>query len=282
MNQTRAKGKRDRLIRSGARVVFVLLEILLCALACPSAVGQQNAKNVLVLFSAKNDEWNKEFLSLVDATIRARVPGPITIYDESLTWELDKSGRDFYLESEAETFRRTYARVHLDLLIVVAPDAVQLAKRYRNKLFPGVPILFTGVGTREPEAQPEPGITGLATPVALGETIDLALRLHPDTQTMAVISGPDEFWIGVAHSELQRYRNKVREIDFAELPSRDLLARVVALPPHTVVLFQLAPDLNRPELGGWELLAAVAKRWPTYSAWPTLCVNHGCVGGVWP
>ncbi len=70
-------------------------------------------------------------------------------------------------------------------------------------------------------------------------------------------------------------------VDIVGPPSGQLLERVTALPPHTVVLFQLAPDSSRPAFGALDLLTAVAQRLPTYSAWPSLCLNYGCVGGAY-
>ncbi len=116
------------------------------------------------------------------------------------------------------------------------------------------------------------------------ETIDLALRLHPDTQAVAVISkasGPDNDWFQAEHSELLRHRDKVTEIDLLGPASPELLQRVAELPPHTVVLFQLYPeDANQPAFGAMDVLAAVAERFPTYSILPHITVGHGGVGGA--
>lgn len=73
----------------------------------------------------------------------------------------------------------------------------------------------------------------------------------------------------------------MREIDFVEAPSRNLLERVAALPPQTIVLFQLSPDSGRSDFGALNVLDGVAQGFPTYSAWRTLCLNHGCIGGVY-
>jgi PAS domain S-box-containing protein len=225
-----------------------------------------------------NGPGDKDFLNHIETRIRSRVPGPITIYDEYLVYKFDGNGFG-QLESEAETLRRIYAGVKLDVVIAVAPQAVRLAEQYRDKIFPGTPILFAQISSGEPEAQPRAGVTGLISAAGISETIDLALRLHPDTQTVALISGPDPYWFNVSRSELSRRQGRVEQVDFVEPPSRELLEKISALPAHTIVLFQLSPDSSRPEFGGWDLLDAVAKRWPTYSAWPTLCLNHGCVGG---
>ncbi len=84
------------------------------------------------------------------------------------------------------------------------------------------------------------------------------------------------------HSEIQRYRDKVREIDIIGAPGREIFEKVAALPAHTVVLFHI--PLGRSgqlPLAGYDLLDAVAQRLPTYSAWPLPCLEHGCIGGAY-
>jgi PAS domain S-box-containing protein len=285
MKKARAKRERDRPMGLGvrtrcARLSLEVLGILFCALTGPAAVAQQSPKNVLIMLSATNG--NEQLVDSIESAIRARVLEPVTFYTSYNTYRvLYSGGHDSYYDSQAETFRLRYAEVNFDLVIAVSAEAIELAKRFRDKMFPGVPIVFTMVDPSEPGAQPGPGITGLTIAVGLPETIDLALHLHPDTRTVAVISPPDTYWLRAAHSELLRRSDRVKEVDFVEPASRELLAKISALPPHTVVLFQLSPDLSQPEFGGWQLLDAVAQRWPTYSPWDTLCLSHGCIGGAY-
>jgi PAS domain S-box-containing protein len=46
-----------------------------------------------------------------------------------------------------------------------------------------------------------------------------------------------------------------------------------------VILFHIAPGSNGPDFGGWDLLSAITKRFPVYSAWIGDCIDHGCIGG---
>jgi len=245
------------------------------------ASEQPRQKNVLVLFSAV--QYSQSFLDLIEPSIRARLPVPITFYDAYL--EDPQVEEKSYRESEAETFRRRYAAVKLDLVITANPAALLFAVQYRNKIFPGVPIVFTAVGERDLDGQEWPeGVTGVATPLGFRETIDLALRLQPDTNAVAVVTGItswDKRFLAIAHSELVRHQDRVREIDVVGPVNNQLLERVAALPPHTVVLFQAFPQFaNQPEFGTWDLLSAVEQRLPTYSAFPRLC-TEGCIGGVY-
>ena len=105
------------------------------------------------------------------------------------TWKHHRPNRNRTLESQAETFRRTYAGMNLDLVIADNTEQLELTVQYRDKIFPGVPIVFIAVSSRELEGQRMwPGVTGVAVPVGLRETINLALHLHPDTNTVAVMA----------------------------------------------------------------------------------------------
>ena len=288
--KNRVEKRRDccRLFRPSGfcgLVCFTIFGILLCALTTFTAVAQTREKNVLLLFSSV--ERNSSNWDPFDPMVRTRVPEQVTFYRAYLdqAQAQDKS----YLESQAETFSRTYPGMKLDLVVTSSPELLRFAVLYRDKIFPGVPILFTAVSTRELDGQRMwPGVTGVTVPVGLRETIDLALHLHPDTNTVAVITNASSgaaYWLSVAHTELLRHQDKITEIDLLGPANGQMLERVSALPPHTVVLFQLAPDSSRPTFGALDLLAAVAQRLPTYSPWPSLCLNYGCVGGVyedWP
>jgi PAS domain S-box-containing protein len=257
---------------------FAIVAFLSSAIGVHAVAQQPQEKNVLVLYGALRSD--PQFLDLVMPEIRARVPGPVTFYEEYLVNFPDDA---FFKASQAETLRREYAgAMKPDLVLAVRPQAADFAVKYRDIMFPGVPIVYSSI-TSALSWPVSPRTTGVRFAVGVGETIDLALRLHPDTTTMAVISGPDWRFLDLIHSKLLPYKNKVKEIDLiADAGYREILAKAQALPSHTVVLFDLPPDPSRKEFGGWELLAAVGQRWPTYSPFEWICVNHdGCIGGVY-
>jgi PAS domain S-box-containing protein len=265
---------------------LAVLVVCLCAFPGSVAAQQHTAKRVLLLFSEYKQRT--QFLHAFESSVQAQVNADIKFDEAYLEGrEVPQSSdpveeeRD-YLEGFAENLRRRFAGVKLDLLVPVGPWALICAERYHQKMLPGVPVVFSAVSDWEFENRIWQGITGVTGHVGLGETIDLALRLEPDTETVALISPNDPPWLAVTHKELSRYQGKVREIDFIGPPGRQLFEEVAALPPHSVVLFHLAlQDSGQPALAGFDLLDAVAQRVPTFSAWPNLCLNHGCIGGVY-
>ena len=172
--------------RCGNYTRLAMIAFLSSALGVYAVPQQPQGKNVLVLYGALRSD--PQFLDLVMPAIRARVPGPVTFYEEYLVNFPDDA---FYKASQAETFRREYAGAKKpDLVMAVRPQAADFAVKYRDIMFPGVPIVYSGI-TSALSWPVSPRTTGVRFAVGVGETIDLALRLHPDTTTMAVISGPD-------------------------------------------------------------------------------------------
>ena len=254
---------------------LLLVPITLCAEVAP------NAKNVLVLFSRFNRGHNV-WLDDIESRVRARVPGGVNFLAAYL--EYSRLDDQAYLDSEAETLRRQYQSVNLDLIIPVGKPALQFALKHRNEIFPNVPIVFTGVDAdlESSDVQNWPGVTGYAPCEGIRPTIDLALRLHPDATTVAVISNDRGFWWAATHAELLHHRDKVTEIDIIGPPNGQMLERVAALPPHSVVLYQvLMSEYDQPAIDVYDASEMVAQRVPTYSAWENLVLGHGGVGGAY-
>jgi hypothetical protein len=215
--------------------------ILLCALPCVAATPESAGKHVLLLFNNRSpDDLPLVFRTFAPA-VRARVSGPITFHVDyvdpparGVQANFSKQEIDSFLASEAETFRRRYAGVKLDLVVATSPGPLQFSIQYRDKMFPDAPIVFTGLASRQYAGTTWPaGVTGVLLPMGLRETIDLALRLEPDTENVAVISALDPFWIDATQQEILRYKGRVKEILLLGPASYDLFKKVAALPPHT-------------------------------------------------
>ena len=265
-------------IREKAR--FLIPGILLCAFTCPVAAAQTNAKSALLLFSF----FDRSHVSLdnVESSLRAHVPWPVNFSVAYL--ENSQLEERSYRDSLAETFRREYNDAKLNLILVASEPALRFAVEYRDKIFPGVPIVFWAISSTLADEKIS-GVTGVGTRGGTRETIDLALHLNPDTTAVAVITNVSEierYWLADVHAELLRHLDRVKEIDLVGPPGAEILERIAALPPHTVILFQLFPqDSNQPAIGTWDVLAAAARHLPTYSIFPTLALNHGGIGGAY-
>jgi len=265
--------------KNGFRSIWwreVLLVFCTLSALVPPTAAQATQKNVLVLSGGRG----RVSINLMESSLRAHFSGPVnfTIIDLDNPRFEQKS----YQDNLAEGLRVAYANEKLDLVVAVMTTSLQFAVQFRDKLFPGLPIVFMSNISPLPD-KIWSGVTGVESTSGVRETIDLALRLHSDTKTIAIISegtGVGRDWYLAEHSELLRHP-ELREIDLLGPASPELLSRVAALPSHTVVLFQLAPqDSNQPAFGALDVLAAVTQRYPTYSILPHITVGHGGVGGA--
>ncbi len=247
-----------------------------------SAIAQSNAKNVLIFFHVPEPILNPAYVDQIESLVRARVPGPVNFYIEYM--DATRAEDENYQRNLTASLRDTYRSRKLDLVMLSGYPSLDLVVRHRTELFPGVPIVYFSMESRNIAGRTWPGITGVTETQDVKAVIDLALRLDPDTGTIAIITGKSDietFWLGQLHSELLHYRNKVKEIDLVDLPADQIVQRVDQLPPKTIVFFELEQrESIRPALGVMDILAQVGQRLPTYCIFPYVCVGHGAVAGI--
>ena len=256
--------------------------LLLLLASCMSAAQTGTEKSVLILYSFSD---RSVFASpeLLETAIRTGAPWSVTFYLEYL--EARRFEKDAAYEKEiVRHIQHAYNGKRFDLLIVGALPALQFAIRHRDELFPSAPIVFMAVAASRIEGQKMwPGVTGVTVDVDVQGTIDLALHLHPQTTTVAVITEDSPFeryWLGRVHTELLK-RNELSEVDLVGLPREELLRKISVLPLHTIVMFDETPqegvDLS---IGPHDLLASIGHRFPTYCIFPVECLDHGGIGGI--
>jgi len=268
------------LCRTFTLLLLLISTSLLYLLSGSASAAQQTAKNVLFVFSSQDQQ--RRDLDSFESALRAGVPQHLTFHTSYVDFERMRDAD--YQDSLAETFYHAYKNVKLDVVVVSSIEALQFITHYRDKIAPGVPIVFYALSARELELmgqQLPPGVTGRTSDVGLRETIELALRLHPDAQVFAVVTESPDFWWRVAQSELSRHRDRVKEVDVFGAPEKQLLESIEALPPHTLILFQLATlSARESEIRANDVLAAAARHLPTYCAWKASFIL-GCVGGAY-
>ncbi len=75
-----------------------------------------------------------------------------------------------------------------DIIITADDNALDFILRYRDALFPGIPVAFCGVNQfYEGRLQNQPDITGVVEKTDHLKTVNLALKLHPNAKNVFVI-----------------------------------------------------------------------------------------------
>ena len=240
-------------------------------------------KNILVLYSFAERSLYDPLDNLKNA-IRERVPGQINFYAEYL--ESQRFEDPAYEKSVSETLIEVYRKERIDLVIAVSYPALAFALRHRDEICHGAPIVFSYVhASRFEQQQPPPGVTGVTVSIDIQGTVDLALRIHPDTANIAVVTGSSEFqrfWMDATRKAISWHPAvKLIKVDGSTLA--DLASRLASLPPHTVVFFEVIPlSSAQPVQGVFESLAISGKLFPTYCLFRNYCVGRGGTIGSYP
>ena len=142
-----------------------------------------------------------------------------------------------------------FDKAHFDVIITSDDAALKFLLARRDRLFPGVPVVFCGVneyrGTSAyVSAHPEsrPWLTGVLERIDVDATVDIALRLHPGTR----------FVVTVGEGNTPQYRYdldiakrhpgvKVRRIPAQEISLDETGQQLSALQPDTIVLLSAFP-----------------------------------------
>jgi PAS domain S-box-containing protein len=171
------------------------------------------------------------------------------------------------------------------LVIAVSGGALTFLTEHRDEVFAGVPIVYCSVaGDPHPDRLSEAGIANVRVPDGVIPTLEMMLRLHPDTRQVAVVSGSgprDRQLSDVCRQEISTFGNGIAFTWLTNLSMEDLRDELSHLPDHTVVLyltmFQDAAQTTFTPREALDLFAP-ASRAPIYGCYDTY-LGHGIVGG---
>ena len=273
-----------------------------CALVCAAFLvllvsGQSSAqdsgiptKRVLLLYSFDNEEgMYTGFDHALRSELRSGVRDRVEFYTEYL--DLVRFPSRAHAAYLVKLLKLEFAEQKPDLILPVSYSAMQFLLEDGKDLFPGIPavVLFNAKRLDEVKRRIAAGtagrdITGVASTDEPARTLDLALRLQPDTQRVAVVVGcspVEKFWVDQLKQDFQPYRQRV-EIDFLSgLSMSDVLKQVAELPPHSVVLntffFEDAQGQFFLEEEALDLVVRAAHE-PVYAIYSN-DIGHGVIGG---
>ena len=265
------------------RCTAFCLILLLAASALPGpAWGGSAKKSILYLNSYHHGyQWSDSIFEGIRAGLNES-PYIIDLQVEYL--DAKKYNTAPVIEGLFEVFRRKFASEHYDVVIVSDDDAFNFALQFRPKLFPGVPIVFSGVNDLEPHEIAVGNLTGVVESFDLAGTIDAVLRLHPDKRRMVVIG--DESTAGRAIKKqiealVPLYRDKLRVDYWIQIDLAEAQKRVTSLPNDTFLFFiPYYQIIGNRTYTAEEVMNALYQhsRVPIYTSWAFL-LGHGAVGG---
>lgn len=267
-----------RVWRPGLLCVAVLM-VATTALAADPPI-----KRVLLLHQELTSRpFRARFNTTFIDALRTDDRTPIEVYEEAI--ESDRFTGVEQMRLVTEYLKNKYAGRKIDIIAVVGGPALAFAKEHRDMF--GNPAIVAAVFRPGLIDEAAPAITGLQGGQGIAGTIDMALRLRPDTRRIFVVEGARDN-SGAARAEIERQlgerASQIELVYLQNLALSDLVERVAAIPEHSVVFFIRQVIRNQSqELDPLEGLAQVIRvsPVPVFSQQEEF-IGRGVVGGhVW-
>jgi PAS domain S-box-containing protein len=206
---------------------------------CPTASAQpRSPKTVLTV------HWSSEYFPtnpLVDDAIREVLRSgsatPVDYFAEYL--ESDRFPEETASLALRDYIRQKYRGRRIDLVFAVSEVALTFVLRYRDELFAGAPIVFSGSAMPDDRVARTAQLTGVvSSSTAYDETLELALTLHPSTERVFVVAyAPTGEFLDGVQRELGAFEHRVQLTYLTGLPVARLLEAVEDVPPRSLILF---------------------------------------------
>ena len=223
-----------------ARIVATVgLAAIAAVWLSPIALAQEALpRTVLTIHTGAEDFPGSSVLDgAMREAIQSRADAPVNYYAEYL--EAETFPTEQATLALRDYIRRKFDGRRIDVVIADTMPALQFVIRFREELFPRVPIVF--VAGRIPEAIAQhtaTGITGVLSDSALRETLDLALSLHPSVKRVFVVAqAPTEGYDRGIRAALGSFSERVALSYVSEKSLPRLLDTVRAIPPPALILY---------------------------------------------
>ena len=240
------------------------------------------AENILILNSYhRGKALSDETIETIVAEIRSQHPDSTFLIEDMDT---KRQSLDELSEFLLATYRHKYRDMQLDAVVTVDNNAFDFAIQHRELLFPGVPVVFSGLNAFQPSMLDEvEGVTGVTEAINMDATVQMALALHPNTTHIAVVSDTTNSSRCLLE-EFRQYATRLPKsltvVELAELTASDLSLALQRLPKDSVVLrfsFFCDPDGQSFRVDEQARLIAQAGL-PVYDFWDE-AIGTGYVGG---
>jgi PAS domain S-box-containing protein len=256
---------------------------LILAAAAHALGADLHDKKVLVLHSYyKGYRWTDDEGRGLDSVLLPEL-GASNLYIEYM------DTKRFYgpeaLVEFPEVYARKFASLHFDAIVATDNNAFDFLREYRDRLFPGTPVVFCGVNYfKKEDLAGHRRFTGVSEEADVKDTLDLAFRLHPATRHLYIVNEMTETGQTV-HDELARlmpsYAGRADFTFLEDYSMPDILAKLKSLPPHSLVFYSFFSHDKTGRFFEYDQSAtaiANASRAPIYGAWD-FNLGYGIVGG---
>jgi len=272
----------------GLKKLTMLRNFLICIFLlffCLSEHAQaQEKKKILILNSYHQGlSWTDNIVKGIKESLKAMENG-IDYYIEYM--DTKRFYGDKYFEKIFNLMKQKYSRIKFDLIIVSDNDALLFTMKHYQRLFYEIPVIFCGINNFNDSLieKYRKWFTGVAEETDVRGTLDIALKLHPNTQRVYIINDITTTGLAMKKGLLEIFPEFLNKVSFIMLENPDmkeLQKEVEKIPPKSIILLLL---VNRDKTGNFfayeeslDLLYPHTNS-PIYSVWD-FYLGRGIIGG---
>jgi len=217
----------------------IYMAVFLFTAALP-LYAQFDQESVHILFLNSYDSrmsWYREILRGVEETLTPD-QNRILLHLEHMDSKEFQS--DEYRNGFLDFIEMKYRNTRFSLILCSDNNAFDFLREHHKTLFPGIPIVFCGVNDFEDEMiLGHEEITGVAEVFSARETVDVALRLHPETEEIYIINDylkTGRAWQRGIEEELKDLDPRIRLRYSENLSMEELRGEISSLSDKTIIL----------------------------------------------
>jgi PAS domain-containing protein len=269
---------------------MVLLAFGFCARPTLYGASVKETKRVLILYSFDKEE---DFFYGFDRTLRSNLQSKLSDRIEFYTEYVDlvRFPGARHEELLSKLLKLKLSEQKPDLIIAVSYPALDFLLETGKDFFPETPIVFSCIGDSFSENMKiaiaragRHNVSGILLGNQQIATLKLAFQLQPGIQRVVAVAGTtplEKFWVNQLEKDLALSQPGITFTYLSNMSMDDILKKVAALPPHTVIFYPyFFLDANgsmfSPE-GALDLISGAADV-PVYGSFRSY-IGHGLVGG---
>lgn len=241
-------------------------------------------KNVLLLNSYdQNMNWVKGITRGVLDTFR-QTKESITVRIENMDTKMISSSE--YYEVYTDYLRVKYKDVSLSVILASDNNAYDFLRKYRDKIFPNVPVVFCGVNNFQLQQIAHLDFfTGVEEIISFNETVHLISNYHPETTEIFIINDylpTGRAWAENIKKDVQDLKLEIKIRFSDDVPIKQLQREIQNLPETAVVLLGVYYSDNYGYSSSYE---AIGEELAKVSKVPVYClaefnINQYVIGGI--
>ena len=229
--------------RFGCWSIYALVAIV-CLIATSGAYAAEDepAKRVLMVHSFGSSAPPFTTHSTAFETTLTQEMGKRVDLDQ-VSLDMARYAQPDMEEAFVEFLLKRLAKWQPDLVVPIGSPAGRFVVKFRDRLFPGTPVIYTGMDRR---TVPPDAITKNATFVGddfkLAGLVEDILQLAPDTTNIEVILGAtplERYWTIEFRRAFEPFTNRVSFNFLNDLSFDQMLRRLSKLPPRSFILLGL-------------------------------------------